>query len=86
MTLPQVTNDDAEIHSAAVHLFEALWQRGRPVRLIGVGVSGLGPPVRQLEFWDAEGDRQRRLQAAIDDLRERYDDRIIRRACDLPPE
>lgn len=85
-TLPQVTNDDAEINCAAIRLFEALWQRGRAVRLIGVGVSGLGPPIRQLELWDAEGDRQRRLQATIDDLRERYSDRIIRRACDLPPE
>lgn len=82
-TLGQPTSDDAEIFRSAWRLFEEVWERGSAVRLIGVGVSGLGPPVRQLGLWDADVERQRRLQAAIDTLRDRYTERIIRRGSEL---
>jgi DNA polymerase-4 len=83
LTLDLRTDQDAEIYAAAVKLFEAVWRPGRAVRLLGVGVSGLGPPVRQLALWDAEPERLRRLQAAVDLLRDRYGRQAIRRASDL---
>ena len=54
VTLSQPTDQDVEIFEAALKLFEANWRKGQPLRLIGVGVSGLGPPVRQLSLWDDE--------------------------------
>jgi DNA polymerase-4 len=54
-TLPAPTDRDADILEAALALFEKAWPPNRPVRLIGVGVSGLKPPMRQLTLWEAGG-------------------------------
>jgi len=80
VTLSQPTDQDKEIFEAALALFEANWRKGQLVRLLGVGVSGLGPPVRQLSLWDDGSERERRLQAAVDALRERYGRNIVQRA------
>jgi hypothetical protein len=47
------------------------------VRLIGVGVSGLGAPIRQLGLWDMDVERSRRLQQAMDALNEKYGKDVI---------
>jgi hypothetical protein len=47
------------------------------VRLIGVGVSGLGAPIRQLSLWDDGGEKSRRLQDAVDALQEKYGSTVI---------
>ncbi|MCC7119789.1 MAG: DNA polymerase IV [Anaerolineales bacterium] len=52
LTLPTPTNDGAEIYQAAVKLLKAVRQSNQAVRLIGVGVSGIGAPIRQLGLWD----------------------------------
>jgi DNA polymerase IV len=52
MTLPAPTDQDAEILRAAEFLFLRAWDRRRPVRLLGVGASSLGPPLRQLRLWE----------------------------------
>ena len=65
-TLPSPTNLDHEIFDTAVHLFMNNWTRGRPVRLIGVGVSGLGPPTRQLGLWDDTHQKEADLLSAVD--------------------
>lgn len=83
VTLPQPSNLDHEIYAAALDLFYSNWPPGRPVRLLGVGVSGLGPPVRQLSFWDQDTEKMRRLNSAIDHLREIYGHRVIRHADEL---
>lgn len=80
VTLSQPTDQDSEIFEAALALFKANWRKGQLVRLLGVGVSGLGPPVRQLSLWDDGAERERRLQAAVDALRERYGRNIVQRA------
>ena len=49
------------------------------VRLIGVGVSGLKAPLRQLSLWGAEDEKSRRLQEAVDLLREKYGKDAIQR-------
>jgi DNA polymerase-4 len=77
-TLPQRTDQAEEIAKVAIELMRAVRKSGQPVRLIGVGVSGLGFPVRQLSLWDTESQKLRRLQDAIDELREKYGDRVIR--------
>jgi hypothetical protein len=79
VTLPQPTDVDDEIYAAAEKLFEGEWRTGRVVRLIGVGVTGLGPPMRQLSLWDDTSEKQRKLLEAVDKLRDRYGDGIVRR-------
>jgi DNA polymerase-4 len=80
MSLPSPTNLDQEIFDTAMHLFKENWTRGRPVRLIGVGVSRLGPPTRQLGLWDDTHQKEADLLYAVDKLRERYGRDIIQRA------
>jgi DNA polymerase-4 len=50
-TLPYATDADAEIRSAAGRLFDRYWPADQPVRLLGIGVSGLDAP-QQLSLWD----------------------------------
>lgn len=52
MTVIQPTDEPEVIGRVAWDLITRLWKPGMPVRLIGVGVSGLGRPSRQMEFWD----------------------------------
>lgn len=87
VTLVDATDQDSQIYSTALRLFEKIWREGQPVRLIGVGVSGLGPPVRQLSLWEhfdehqstTASEKDRRLQTAVDILRDRYGDQIVYR-------
>ncbi len=83
-TLPTATNLDGEIFETALRLFKENWPKGKPVRLIGVGVSGLGPPVRQMHLWDDQPEKEARLLHAVDDLRERFGRDIIQHADQLP--
>ena len=77
-TLLQPTDQESEIAAPALNLMRAVRRAGGAVRLIGVGVSGLGPPVRQLGLWDADSEKSRRLQKAVDELREKYGEEVIR--------
>jgi hypothetical protein len=79
VTLEQPTNQDETIATNALQLFYKEWQSGKAVRLIGVGVSGLGLPVRQLSFWDQASQKDARLQSALDLLRERYGKDVLHR-------
>ncbi|MCY4525865.1 MAG: DNA polymerase IV [Anaerolineaceae bacterium] len=78
-TLPMAVNDDLLIWRAAEALFDSYWPRGRPLRLVGVRVSGLEPDRagRQLELWEAP--RELALQAAMDNIRNRFGDGSLRR-------
>jgi DNA polymerase-4 len=83
-TLPQPTDLEAEIFGAAHALFRAAWTRGRPVRLLGVGVSGLQAPARQMGLFDAPGgERAARLAEAVDRIRDKYGWDAVRRASGL---
>jgi DNA polymerase-4 len=62
VTLSQPTDREDEIYVAAFQLLQKVWPAGRPVRLIGVGVSGFGLP-RQLRLWGATFEEEQRLQA-----------------------
>jgi DNA polymerase-4 len=85
--LPAPTDLDTEIILAANNLFDKTWIIGKPVRLIGVGISGLSSSFRQLSLWNqtsyANNDKERQLQNALDTLRERYGDAAIQRASKM---
>jgi DNA polymerase-4 len=51
MRLMAPTDDEQEIYRAALALWQRAWQRGRPVRLLGVGGRDLAEPTGQLSFW-----------------------------------
>ncbi|HQM65279.1 MAG TPA: DNA polymerase IV, partial [Anaerolineaceae bacterium] len=78
--LPQPTNLDDEIYAAAEKLFEANIIPTRAVRLIGIGVSRLNPPYRQLSLWDDDQAEKEKLANAIDQLKEKYGQDVIKRA------
>ncbi len=48
------TDDAALVGQVAGWLLDHVWERGRPVRLIGVGVSGLEAGARQLSLLDID--------------------------------
>ncbi len=79
VTLRQPTDQDEEIHETALGLLNKVRPKGKAVRLIGVGVSGLGTPVRQLELWGMNAERSRRLQEALDELQDKFGSKIVRR-------
>ncbi|HML20689.1 MAG TPA: DNA polymerase IV [Aggregatilinea sp.] len=88
VTLDHPTNQDDEIYTQAEQLFTQHWPRGRAVRLIGVSLSGFEDPHQQLGLWDDPHahEQKRRLQATLDDLRERFGEGTIKRGSDLDGE
>ncbi|MBN2001802.1 MAG: DNA polymerase IV [Anaerolineae bacterium] len=83
ITLPRPTNQDNDIYDAACELLAQARPHGKPVRLIGVGVSGLGPQAQQLELWETPLEKGQRLQEALDEVRERFGKHAIKRASDI---
>ena len=77
-TLAQRTDRSEDITRAALDLLHAVRKPGQPVRLIGVGVSGLGTPLRQLSLWDTRSEKSQQLEAAIEELRQKFGDDAIR--------
>jgi DNA polymerase-4 len=78
-TLPQPTDNDDEIIRTAMKLTREVRRPGQAVRLIGVGVSGLGAPIRQLSLWDAGTEKSRKLQEVIDQLQGKFGRKAIQR-------
>lgn len=78
-TLTQPTDNDQEIITTAMKLLHEVRKPNQAVRLIGVGVSGFGSPMRQLSLWDSGNEKSRKLQDVLDDLQEKYGDQIIKR-------
>ncbi len=83
VTLETPTNQDNDILLASQQLFDKTWPPSKPVRLLGVGVSGFQPPAQQLSLWETPSRRGERLQQALDAVRDRYGRHAIRRAVDL---
>ena len=77
-TLSERTDKAEELTKAAIELMHAVRKPGQAVRLIGVGVSGLGVPIRQLALWDPRSQKSRQLEEAIEELRQKYGDKVIR--------
>jgi DNA polymerase-4 len=72
-TLPKPTADDNEIFKAAFELFINNWNKNHPVRLLGVGISGLHPPDRQLSLWDKTNYKKiARIEKALQAVRQKF--------------
>jgi len=74
-TTPGGSFDDHDtITRHAVELFDREWHSPdrRPVRLIGVGVSGLENPPKQIGLWDRDWQKDQKLQQAIRELQDRF--------------
>jgi DNA polymerase IV len=78
-TLPTSTDNEDEVFHTAVRLMKTVRKPNQAVRLIGVGVSGIGAPVRQLSLWDAGSEKSRKLQEVVDQLQEKYGKDVIRK-------
>jgi DNA polymerase-4 len=79
ITLPDQTDQADEIIKIALDLLRKVRKSGQAVRLIGVGVSGLGLPVRQLGLWDVGSEKSRKLQEVVDQLQAKYGKDVINR-------
>jgi DNA polymerase-4 len=79
VTLPTATDNGEEIYKAALKLLNIVRKSNQAVRLIGVGVSGIGAPIRQLSLWDEGSEKSRKLQQAVDALQEKYGKDVIDR-------
>ena len=80
ITFSQPVDQDGIIYEAAKGLFYRVWNPGKPVRLLGVGVSGFSQGARQLSLWDSNLEKEHRLLEAVDALRQRFGPGVIRRA------
>jgi DNA polymerase-4 len=78
-TLSQPSDQDSQIIAAAVMLFSKVWEKGKPVRLLGVGAGSLCPAARQLSLWDQDSERERRLHEAIDSIQAKYGNNLLHR-------
>lgn len=70
------TVHDDVIKACAHQLFDELYEKGRPVRLIGVRVGKLEEGSQQLDFFRDTGENDNLLQA-LDDLRNKFGAKII---------
>lgn len=83
VTLDSPTDKHEIIFQTAMALFEKAWPQNRPVRLVGVGASGLSDNkiatgiFRQLQLWEKNPVGHRGLQESIEDLQERTGDRSV---------
>jgi DNA polymerase-4 len=81
-TLSEATNITQSLWETAERVFRR-WQArsGGPLRLLGFAVSCLADEQagQQLLFHDPEEERLKRLDKAVDQIRDRYGDRAVRR-------
>ena len=73
------TDQEHEIAQAALELLRAVRKPNQAVRLIGVGVTGLGQPIRQLGLWDFNSEKERKLQNVVEELQAKYGKNVIKR-------
>jgi DNA polymerase-4 len=76
-TLNNPTDQEDEIANAVLELLRLVRKPNQAVRLIGVGVSGIGAPIRQLGLWDTDNEKSRKLQEAVDELQEKFGRDVI---------
>jgi len=78
--LPYLMNDESLIYKTSSALLDENWD-GRPLRLIGVSVSGLvhSGNAEQPSLFDTD-ERRRKMIEAVDSLRDRFGDAALVRA------
>jgi DNA polymerase-4 len=76
-SLGQSTNQFDLIRNTAADLLDQVWEDGKYVRLVGVGVHNLDTEARQLGLWESSKDLQ--LQETLQDLKKKYGENVISR-------
>jgi len=72
-TLNQASDTDQSIFNTGLKLLKrVLAQSKQPIRLIGIGVSSLVEPGRQLDMLDSSNERVEKLNRTIDRIRNKY--------------
>jgi nucleotidyltransferase/DNA polymerase involved in DNA repair len=79
-TLTQPTDSASDIYQAAAALLTAALKRGAQVRLLGVRATNLMAG-RQLSLFDVDDQKRSRLDKAVDEIRDRFGPKVIRRAA-----
>jgi DNA polymerase-4 len=83
-TLPEATDLDSDLIAVSRALFRAAWKKGAPVRLIGMGVSGLDEAQGQVSLLESEKrERARQALAAVDRIRDRYGEKSVQLAAGM---
>jgi len=84
-TSTQASDTDQTIFSIGLQLLnQMLSQQKQPIRLIGIGVSSLIEPGKQLDMLDASTRRLEQLDRAIDRIRKKYGFTAIQTGQTLP--
>jgi len=79
--LDRPTDQGQVIHATALRLLHENWREGQPLRLLGVGVSGLLDHAGyQLSLFGDGDQRRARLNRALDAIRDRFGRDAITRA------
>jgi DNA polymerase-4 len=78
VTLPEPTDMDHQIYEGARQLFNRVWRPGQPVRLLGVSASKLSSGGEQLSLWDNGTEKKKKLQNAVDTIREKFGNQSVR--------
>jgi DNA polymerase-4 len=76
-------DQDRVIYEQAYEQMMAFYPFHQPVRLIGVGVSGLTNSLHQLPLWETQDEKERRLLTAVDEVRARFGKDLLQRANTL---
>ncbi len=81
-TLPSPTNVTERIYESSCLLFDAAWDRS-PIRLLGVSTGrATSEFYEQYNLFDMErNERLSRLNSAVDDIRTRFGEDAVKRAC-----
>ena len=75
---------DSVINEQAQKLFSEIWSHDpRPVRLIGLAVSGIEDEAEQLSFFQPSSEKEDRLLQAVDQIRNKYGKKSLKRGIDL---
>jgi DNA polymerase-4 len=87
-TLSVPTDQESVIATTAWQLFQHVWQAPRPVRLLGVGVSGLSIVAQYLSLWESAlpvEEQHQFLEAVLAQLRARFGEEVVRWGRDWKP-
>lgn len=87
MTLPSSTNVTEKIYEAACSLFDTAWDHA-PLRLLGVSTSKASTEsYEQYNLFDQDRyERLSKLNSAVDQIRKRYGEDSVKRACFIEPD
>jgi DNA polymerase-4 len=79
-TLKSSTSDSREIRSLAEGLYSQFDRQGHKVRLLGVGLSHLDGEEFQLDLFEQEPSKTRKIDSLLDQVKEKFGEQAITRA------